>query len=83
MARYDFLAPSPDSLPQKYRQQDEAEDGQLLMKDDNDDGNACECWRCMEVMDVSLLREAKKRLMETTTVATQHADGNNACECWW
>ena len=41
MARYDFLAPSPDSLPQKYRQQDEAEDGQLLMKDDNDndDGN--------------------------------------------
>ena len=41
MDRYDFLAPSPDSLPQKYRQQDEAEDGQLLMKDDNDndDGN--------------------------------------------
>lgn len=36
MDRYDFLAPSPDSLPQKYRQQDEAEDGQLLMKDDND-----------------------------------------------
>ena len=41
MDRYDFLAPSPDSLPQKYRHQDEAEDGQLLMKDDNDndDGN--------------------------------------------
>merc|ERR550532_622294 len=31
--KYDFLAPSPDSLPEKYRQQDEAEEGQLLVKE--------------------------------------------------
>ena len=33
MSRYDFLAPSPDSLPEKYRHQDDAEDGELLMKE--------------------------------------------------
>ena len=39
--RYDFLAPSPDSLPEKYRHRDEAEEGELLVKEDVEGEGGC------------------------------------------